>query len=77
MEIALIVAGGLVLMTFFAAGFDFLTKRRNKLDQETKDKVGELEKRIKNLEASVEERNNRIEHIENDVAFYKNLIEKK
>jgi hypothetical protein len=28
MEIALIIAGALVLMTFFGAGFDYLAKRQ-------------------------------------------------
>ncbi|MBN1798661.1 MAG: hypothetical protein JW822_08780 [Spirochaetales bacterium] len=77
MEIALIIAGGLVLMTFFAAGFDFLTKRRNKIDQETKTKVIELEKKIDILEAKIDERNEKIGQLEHDVLFVHKLLEKK
>jgi predicted nuclease with TOPRIM domain len=77
MEIALIIAGGLVLMTFFAAGFDFLTKRRNKLDQETKNKVIGLEKKIHILEAKIDERDDKIKQLEHDVSFVNKLLEKK
>jgi hypothetical protein len=77
MEIALIITGGLVLMTFFAAGFDFLTKRRNKIDEETKTKVIELEKKVTILESIIDERNNKILQLENDVSFVTKLIEKR
>jgi predicted nuclease with TOPRIM domain len=77
MEIALIIAGALVLMTFFGAGFDYLTKRRNKLDQETKNKVIELEKKIEILEAKIDERNDKIVQLEHDVSFVNKLLEKK
>ncbi|MEJ2665166.1 MAG: hypothetical protein P8107_14205 [Spirochaetia bacterium] len=77
MEIALIIAGGLVLMTFFAAGFDFLTKRRNKIDKDTKNKVLDLEKKIHILEAKIEEREDAIKQLEHDVSFVHKLLEKK
>ena len=35
-------------MTAFASGFDFLTKRRNKIDNETKLKVIEMAKKVAN-----------------------------
>ncbi len=77
MGIALIITGGLTLMTFFAAGFDFLTKRRNKIDEETKNKVLEIEKKINILEAEIEDRNNKILQLENDYSFVTKLLEKK
>jgi hypothetical protein len=76
MEIVLIISGSLVLMTFFAAGFDFLTKRGNKIDEETKIKVIELEKKVTILESIIDERSNKILQIENDVSFVTKLIEK-
>jgi wobble nucleotide-excising tRNase len=64
-------------MTFFAAGFDFLTKRRNRLDQETKNKVIGLEKKIHILEAKIDERDDKIKQLEHDVSFVNKLLEKK
>ena len=46
MGIVLIIVGGLALMTLFAAGFDYLSKKRQRLDTETKKKVMELEKKV-------------------------------
>ena len=77
MEIALIIAGGLVLMTFFAAGFDFLTKRRNRLDNETKKKVIELENKFNRMEAVIDDRNDTIAQLEKEVSFVTKLLEKK
>jgi hypothetical protein len=77
MGIALVIVGGLVLMTAFAAGFDFLTKRRNKLDNETKQKVGELERKIAALELRATAKDDRIEQLETDFAFLNKLLEKK
>ncbi|MBN1411625.1 MAG: hypothetical protein JW969_12325 [Spirochaetales bacterium] len=77
MEIALIIMAGLAVITFFASGFDFMTKRRNKLDNETKAKVLELEKKVALLESQVEEKNAKIEHLEENVSFVSKLIEKK
>ena len=77
MEIVLIITGGLVLMTFFAAGFDFLTKRRNKKDNAAMAKVAELEKRLARLESALEDRNDRLLQMENDISFMTKLLEDK
>ena len=77
MEIALIISGSLVLMTFFGAGFDYLTKRRNKIDEETKIKVSMLEKKVAMLESVIDDGNNKIQELENDVSFVTKLIENK
>ena len=76
MEIVLIISGSLVLISLFAAGFDFLTKRRNKIDEETKRKVIELEKKVAILESIIDERDNKMSQLENDVSFVTKLIEK-
>jgi hypothetical protein len=77
MEIALIIVGGLTLMTFFAAGFDYLTKRRKTVGQETIKKVAELEEKVAHLESVIDERNDKILHLEKDVSFVTKLLEDK
>jgi hypothetical protein len=77
MEIALIITGGLALMTLFASGFDYLTKRRNRLDAETKQKVQDLERKVAVLESQVQDKNERLAHLEENVTFVTKLIEKK
>ena len=76
MEITLIICGSLVLISLFAAGFDFLTKKRNKIDEETKLKVIELEQKVTILESIIDERDNKMSQLENDVSFVTKLIEK-
>ncbi len=76
MEITLIICGSIILISFFAAGFDFLTKRRNKIDEETKIKVIELEKKVSILESIIDERDNKMSQLENNVSFVTKLIEK-
>ncbi len=77
MEIALIITAGAVLMTAFAAGFDFMTKRRNKIDNETKAKVEQLEKKLHNLEQAVSDKDQRIAQLEAEFNFLNRLLEKK
>ncbi len=77
MEITLIIVGGLVVMTIFGTGFDFLNKRRNKLDNKTKQKVIELENRVNNLERIIHDNNEKIAQLEGDLAFLNKLLEKK
>ena len=76
MWIALIIAGGVVLVTVFASGFDFLTKRRNKLDNETKNTVVELQRRVATLEQIVKDKDDKVQQLENDLSFMRKLIEK-
>ena len=76
MGIALVIAGGVVLMTFFAAGFDFLTKRRQKVDNETKQTVVQLETRVANLEQTVKEKDDKVTALEGELSFLRRLIEK-
>lgn len=77
MGIAFTIVTGLVLMTIFASGFDFLSKRRNRLDNETKQKVAQLEQRLAIMESAVSERDEKISQLETDISFVNKLIEKK
>ena len=77
MGIALIIVGGLVLMTVSAAGFDYLAKRKRRADKQTENTVALLEERLANLEAKVAERDERISQLESDVSFVSKLIEDK
>ena len=76
MEITLIICGSVVLISLFAAGFDFSTKRRNKIDEETKIKVMELEKKVSILESIIDDRDNKMLQLENNVSFVTKLIDK-
>ena len=77
MEIALVITGGVVLLTVLAAGFDFLTKRRNKVDNKTKSKVDALEKKLNDLVQAVNDRDQRIAQLESEFNFLNRLLEKK
>ena len=77
MGIALVIVGGLVLMTVFATGFDFMTKRRNRVDNETKQKVVELERKMAALEQTTMEKDDKIAQLESEFAFLNKLLEKK
>lgn len=77
MGIALIIVGGLVLMTGFATAFDYLGKRKNKAGSELEKKVGLLEQRLATVEAKVAEKDDRISQLQDEVAFVNKLIENK
>ncbi len=77
MEIALIIVGGLVVMTIFGTGFDFLNKRRNKIDHATKRKVIELENKVNNLERIIHANTEKIAQLEGDLSFLNKLLENK
>ena len=77
MGIALVIMGGLVLISIFAAGFDFLAKGRTRLDDDTRKKVELLEQKMAELENSTKEKEVRVEQLENDLAFLNRLLEKK
>lgn len=77
MEIALIIVGGLTLMTFVAAGFDFLTKRRVRMEDETRQKVAELESQVADLKKRVESQSEQITSLDGDVTFVHRLLDKK
>jgi len=77
MEIALVIAGAVVLMTAFAAGFDFLSKRRARLDDQTRAQVQQMEGRVHALELAVGEKEQRISQLETELRFFSRLLDKK
>ena len=77
MGIALVIVGGIVLVTIFSVGFDYLSKKKTKISKETEQKVKDLENRVAVLESNVEERDEAIRKLENDVSFMNNLLENK
>ena len=77
MEIALIIVGGLVLMTIFGTGFDYLNKRRQRIDSGTKQKVTELETKVSQLERVIHDNDDKIAQLEGDMSFLNKLLEKK
>ena len=77
MGITLVIVGGIVLVSVFAAGFDYLSKRGKRLDNETKVKVVELEKKVQELEQMMNDKNDRINQLDSDLTFVNKLLEKK
>lgn len=77
MGIALIIVGGLVLMTGLASYFSYLTEKKKRVDSGVAEKVEEVEKRLAQLEHRIEERDERLSQLESDVSFVNKLIEEK
>ena len=77
MGIVLVITGGVVLMSVLGMGFDYLTKRRKRVDNETKAKVEQLEKEVHQLAQIVSERDQRVTQLESDLQFLNRLLEKK
>ena len=77
MGIAFIIVGGLVLMTVFGAGFDYLKKRKAISGKITEKKVLELEKRIDILESNLYDKDEKIKQLEKEISFVNKLLEKK
>ncbi len=77
MEIALIVVGGLIVLTVVALVGDYLTKTgvaRSSVDPRV---VGQWEKRLEALERKTQEQEAKLALLENDVAFTTKLLEGK
>ncbi|HEQ72578.1 MAG TPA: hypothetical protein ENN69_08825 [Spirochaetia bacterium] len=77
MEIALIIVGGIVIVSIVPLLFSHLTERRKKLNKETEAKVGELEKRLDALEARLEDKTDRLTQMEKELSFVNKLLEDK
>jgi chaperonin cofactor prefoldin len=77
MDIALVIVGGLAVMTLVAAGFDYLVKRSKAVDKATKAKVEDLELRLKEIEVAQAAKDERIAQLEQEVGFVNKLLEKK
>jgi chromosome segregation ATPase len=77
MEIAIVIAGGLVLITLVAGFFDYLGKKKKKSDLALENKVTELERKMGNLEDRLHEKDERLNQLENEISFVNRLIEDK
>ncbi len=77
MGITLVIVGGVVLMTLFASGFDYLGKRRKKAGAGLEKQVEQLESRVATLEVKVAERDEKIAQLEGELSFVNKLIEDK
>ena len=77
MGIALIIVGGLVVVSIVSAGFDYMSKKGKSVDKGLGQKVYDLENRIKKLESQIENGDSKILHLEEEITFFKNLLENK
>jgi len=75
--ITLVIVGGLALMTLFAAGFDYLGKKKGRNDTAMEQRVAVLEKKAEELEKSLMEKENKIGALEGNVSFMNRLLEDK
>ncbi len=77
MGIALVIMGGMTLITIFAIIGDIITKtRRVKAPQDGK-ALEDITRRVEALEIQVQSRDERIRQLENDVSFANKLLEEK
>jgi uncharacterized protein YlxW (UPF0749 family) len=77
MGIAIVIMGGLALMTVFASIGSYFTEKRKHASGAGKGEMEALVKRMESLEAQVQSRDERIERLENDVSFATRLLEDK
>ena len=75
MEIALIISAGVVLMVFFPSLFSYFTEKRKRLDKGIEAKVNVIEQKVQSLEEKLGEKDERILHLENEIAFVNKLLE--
>jgi len=75
MEIAIIVVGGLVLMTAVASVFSYLTEKRKRESPELEKRIAELERRLGVIEDQASDKDARVEQIAQDVSFVNKLVE--
>lgn len=77
MGIALIIVGGLVLMTVAASAFGYLGEKRKHLDPKITETLGTLERRLSAIEEKLGTADDRFDKIEGDVAFVHKLLSDK
>lgn len=74
MGIALVIVGGLVLMTLAASAFSYLGEKKKGVDPNIVKKIEAIEERLSSLEAGTGQVDERIQQIENDVSFVNKLL---
>lgn len=77
MEIALIITGGIIVITLITVIGDYFGKKKIKPDKELESRIATLENKMNALESLVQEKDTRINQLENDVHFVNKLIEGK
>jgi hypothetical protein len=77
MGITLVIIGGVSLITFIAAYFDYLGKKKTRNDTVIETRISEIEKKMNSLQTAIDERDGIIEKLESDVRFMTKLIEDK
>jgi chaperonin cofactor prefoldin len=77
MGIAFVIVGGVVVTTLIASVFDFLGKKKRKVDTRVESTISQLEERLSVLEAKTAEKDERISQLESEVSFVNKLIEGK
>ena len=77
MEIAIVIAGGLVLISLIAGFFDYMGKKKKKTDLALETKVTELDQKVTALEDRLHEKDERLNQLENEISFINRLIEDK
>ncbi len=74
MGIAMVIVGGLVLMTLAASVFGYLGEKKKRLDPNVLQKLEQIEKRLADLETAAGQSAERFDRIENDAAFVQRLL---
>lgn len=77
MGIALVIVGGLFLMTLAASVFGYLGEKKKRLDPAVEARVADIERRLKELEEQGTLNDEKIGQIEGDIAFVNKLISDK
>lgn len=76
MGMAMIIVGGIVLISVVTSVFDFLGKRRGgKKDREFERRIETMEQRLKELEQGSLEKDEKIRSLSGELSFLNKLIE--
>jgi len=77
MGVAIVIAGGLVLMTLVASLFSYLGEKKKRLDPQIEEKINRMERRLTAMEAKAAEKDERIDQLESEISFVNKLIEQR
>jgi len=77
MSLALVIVGGVVIISVVASVGDYLTKTRIAKTSIDPNIIKNLEGRIEMLEQKTTEQGNKIQNLETDIAFANKLLEDK
>jgi chaperonin cofactor prefoldin len=77
MGIAIIIVGGLVIVSIVASVFGFLEKKKGRDDTALEERIKLLEARVNTIYESSQERDDKVNKLEADLRFLNRLIEDK